>query len=450
MRQYGLWSATVIYNQIGQYKLGLQYAEQLLSTPVAARTRCFAGHSRLEALQNLNALPSDDAPIIRVIDDCVAQKELAAANFVRATLARKWAANGRRTQAIVLLQDHLAEAQATKYPRLIGEIQSLLAKLLLEEGDIAGAERHARATIALGASITNSLPLVVAYRTMYEIAEYRRNPDAALDYYRNFAEADKNYLSDVNARELAYQIVRQETRQKTQQIELLNRQNQVLQLQQRVSKQATQNTRLIATLLALLLASIGYWAYKIKRMQISFRRLAETDALTGISNRHHFTRQAEEALAYCARTGEDIGLIMFDLDNFKMINDRYGHVVGDFVLNRIAQECKSRCRKNDRFGRIGGEEFAILLIGCDLETARRMAEVCCTHLAEIDTSASGHRFTVTASFGVTSASLSGYDLTRMLSNADQMLYRSKHDGRNRVSVFAPDANPGHVTGQQFA
>jgi len=185
-------------------------------------------------------------------------------------------------------------------------------------------------------------------------------------------------------------------------------------------------------------------------MQMSFRRLAETDTLTGISNRHHFTRQAEQALAYCARSGEDVGLIMFDLDHFKAINDRYGHVTGDFVLTRVAQECKKRCRRNDRFGRIGGEEFAILLIGCDLETTARMAHVCCAHIAEVDTSESGHCFPVTASFGVTTASLSGYELTRMLSHADQMLYRSKHDGRNQVSVHSPGSTRDRVAEEQFA
>jgi diguanylate cyclase (GGDEF)-like protein len=449
-RQYGLWSATVMYNQIGQYRQGLKYAEELLAESLPPRTRCFANQARLEALQNLNSLPASDAPIFVVIDDCMAQRELAAANFVRTTLARKWSSEGKRKQAIALLQNHLGEIRRTKFPRLIGEAESLLAELLLAEDESADAERHAQATIALAPSITNSLPLVVAYRTMYQITEQRRNPEASLNYYRSFAEADKNYLSDINARELAYQIVKQETQQKNQQIELLNRQNQVLQLKQRVSRQATQNTQLLAALLAILLATIGYWAYKIKRMQMSFRRLAETDTLTGISNRHHFTRQAEDALTYCARTGEDVGMIMFDLDHFKTINDRFGHEVGDFVLKRVAQQCKRRCRKNDRFGRLGGEEFAILLIGCDLETTTRMAQACCAHIAEIDTGETGHDFLVTASFGVTTASLSGYELTRMLSNADQMLYRSKHDGRNRVSVFALETQPGRVTGEQFA
>jgi len=439
LRQHGLIVAAAIYNQIGQYRLGLYYSEQILSESAPERTRCFAGQHKLEALQNLNRLPADDAPIIQVIGQCAGNHETVVANSVRGTLARKWAAHGQRDKAISLLQKHLAEVEATRYPRLISETQSLLAELLLAKGDILGAERHAQAAIAQSAGISYSLPLVTAYKALYDIDVLRRDTDSALEHFRHYAEVDKAYLDDVKARELAYQLVRQETLQKTQQIELLNRKNEVLQLQQRVDKQATQNTQLLAVLLAVLLASIGYWAFKTKRMQMSFRRLAETDSLTGISNRRHFTRQAEELLAYCAKMGEDVGLIMFDLDNFKLVNDRYGHVAGDCVLRRVADACKSQCRKNDLFGRLGGEEFAVLLAGCDLDAATQTARACCTRVAEIDTTECGHRFPVTASFGVTSASLSGYELTRLLSHADQMLYRSKHDGRNRVSVFSADA-----------
>ena len=126
--------------------------------------------------------------------------------------------------------------------------------------------------------------------------------------------------------------MREETLQKTQQIELLHGQNQVLHLQQRVDKQAGQNTQLLVVLLTFLVAAIAYWAYKVKRVQVSLRRFAETDALTGISNRHHFTQQVGQALAQSARAGEPCALIMFDLDHFKGINDSYGHVTGDWVL----------------------------------------------------------------------------------------------------------------------
>ena len=438
LRLNGLGVAAFIYNQVGQYKLSLHYAERILEGAAPERTLCFAGQSRLESLQHLNALPPDDASITRVINRCAEQGEAAVGNFARLTLARKWNAQDQADKAIDLLRQHLAEVEATRYPRLIGEVHALLGDMLLASGDVAAAEFHARAAIAQKSGLANSPPLVVAYRTRYEIALRRDDLSGALEQYRHYAEADKAYLNDVKARELAYQIVRHETLQKTQEIELLNRRNQVLQLQQAVDKQSAQNTRLVVVLLVLLLAVLGYWAWGIKRRQSSLRRLAEMDALTGVSNRHHFTLQSEQALAACAKAGEPVALLMFDLDHFKAINDSYGHVTGDWVLTKVAETCKTFCRRIDCLGRLGGEEFAFLMLGVDLAAAIRLAEDCRVRIASIDTNESGHKFAITASFGVTTTSLAGYDLARLLAQADLSLYRAKREGRNKVRAFDGD------------
>ncbi len=439
LRQNGLGVATFIYNQVGQYELSLHYAERILSEPAPERTRCFAGQAKLESLQQLDALPDVDDLVLRVIAQCNAAGETMVANFARGTLARQWASQGQRAKAVSLLQEYLPQVEATGYPRLIGDIQSLLAELQLAQGDVANAERHATAAIAHRDSLANSPSLVAAYRTLLEIAEQRGDPIAALRHYRSFAEADKAYLNDVKARELAYQIVRHETLQKTQEIELLNRRNQVLQLQQDVDKKSAQNTRLVVVLLVMLLAVLGYWAWGIKRRQSSLRRLAEMDALTGVSNRHHFTLESEQALVACARAGEPVALLMFDLDHFKAINDSYGHVTGDWVLTRVADTCKTFCRRIDCLGRLGGEEFAFLMHGVDLASAVRLAEDCRVRIASIDTHESGHKFAITASFGVSTTAIAGYDLARLLAQADQSLYRAKREGRNRVRAFNNDA-----------
>ena len=170
-------------------------------------------------------------------------------------------------------------------------------------------------------------------------------------------------------------------------------------------------------------------------MQMAFQHLAQTDALTGISNRDYFTKHAEQALSDASKKNKLRGLIMFDLDNFKSINDHYGHSTGDWVLKQVIEACKPICRKEDCIGRIGGEEFAILLHGSDLESATLMAERFREQIAAINTSDTGHNFNATASFGVTTTLRSGYMFDSLLSHADQALYRSKHEGRNRVSIF---------------
>jgi diguanylate cyclase (GGDEF)-like protein len=436
LRQHGMVVAATLYNQIGQYKLGLQYADRILAEKAPVRTRCFAGQYRLEALQNLKALPADDESIVDVIDDCLAQHEVVVANFLRTTLARKWGGEGRRREALEMLQEHLPEAEATHYPRVIGEVNALMAELLFDEGNIPEAQRHALEVTALRDSIANTQPLVTAYKVLYRIAEVKQDPATALAFYKGYAQADKAYLNVVKARELAYQIVRQESLEKNQQIELLNRQNRLLQLQQRVDQQKAENSRLLMLLFAVFALVIAYWGYKARRLHASLRKMAQTDALTGICNRHHFTALAEQTLAHCARSGNNAALIMLDLDHFKTINDTYGHVTGDWVLKQVARVGQELCRPVDHFGRLGGEEFAILLSGCDLKAATRMAEDFRVRIGRIQSAESGFNFTTTASFGVTCSMMAAYDLDKLLSQADQMLYRAKREGRNRVMSFS--------------
>lgn len=435
LRVHGLIEAAYIHNEVGQYRLGMHYAERILEGTPRARTQCFAEYMRFDAMLNLAILPSDDGRLQSAITQCESISEGVLANSLRTILARKWAGELRRDAAITLLRKHLAEVEAARYPFLAVQFKSLLAELMLEKGDVRGAESFASETVALSGSVGNTHALVSAYETLYRIAERRRDDETALVYYRRYAEADKAYLNEVKARELAYQIVRQETLEKSQQIQRLDGQNQLLQLQRRLEAKSTQSTRLAVILLVMLLASLGYWAYRTKRTQMSFRRLAETDTLTGLCNRNHFTQRAERELAQSARNNQEAALIMFDLDHFKSVNDRYGHAAGDWVLRRVADICRGFPRRIDTVGRLGGEEFAFMMYGCNLGEAARLAEECRTRIAAIDTRETGHRFDVSASFGVVSSALAGYQLARLLSLADKMLYRSKHEGRNRVSAY---------------
>lgn len=435
IRDHGLAVAALIYEKMGQHKISLRYASEMEAGASSSRAKCFAGQFKLDALQQLGQLPAEDALVVSVITLCQGASESTVVALARSNLARKWATEGRIDNAIELLQSSMAEAEATRYPPVVGELHALLAEYLLMKNDLSGAQQHARESVSQRADSGYAWYTVSAYKTLYEVAERSNDFATALRNYQQYADADRAYLTEVRTREMAYQIVRQEMDQKTQQIGLLDQQNKVLELQQKVAAKNADNNRLLILLLLLLVGTIGYWAYRVKRMQLSLRYMAQSDALTAISNRHHFSEQAILTLSKCAQAGEDVALIMFDLDHFKSINDRFGHDVGDWVLKRVADTCKGFCRRIDTLGRLGGEEFAILLTGCDLRGGNRVAEDCRVRIASIDTLPCGHKFVVTASFGVTATSLSGYDLAKLLSHADMMLYRAKRNGRNRVGTF---------------
>ncbi|MBW8312679.1 MAG: GGDEF domain-containing protein [Rhizobium sp.] len=442
LRHNVLLVAAILVNQIGQYELGRDYSEQILSDQPDHRNRCYASHLRLESRLNLDTLDDPDEAILASAADCEAHGEVVGANLIRLHLARHWAKQDRSSSALGLLQQYLPQVKEARYPRLLAEFHSLLAERNLSLGALDAARRHAELAVESSAGIAQSMPLIVAEHVLFKVAMARGDTEAALVHHMRYAQADKAYLDEVKARELAFQLARHETSRKVQDIELLRRQNQVLQLEQEVAAQATRNTQLVVLLLAGLLGTIALWAWRTKKAQLLFRRLAETDALTGISNRMHFSRRAEEALEYCRKDGEDAGLVMFDLDEFKAINDRFGHAVGDWVLRQVADTCSAVCRKHDRFGRLGGEEFAFLLVGCDLGSSIALAQECRKRIAAIDTAPSGHVFRITASFGVAGTRNCGYDFLTLLSRADDALYRSKREGRDRVHVHGLEAVPG--------
>lgn len=164
---------------------------------------------------------------------------------------------------------------------------------------------------------------------------------------------------------------------------------------------------------------------ELREARDALRHLAETDALTGLPNRRHFLRLAEEALARAREEGRRVSLIMFDLDYFKDINDTHGHQAGDLVLCAVAR-CLERClAAGDGAGRLGGEEFGLLLPGCDPAGAIDRAEGLRRALADL--APGGHA--ITASFGVAAGDR---DVDALLALADECLYAAKRAGRNRV------------------
>lgn len=437
IKHNGVNGIAILYNQMGQFSLGRQYANEVLRDAPAPRQKCFASNIVLESDQRLGSAIADNR-FESAIEECIRANEPVAINMTRAFWAIELAEVKQYPRALTILETALPEVQATRYPRLIAGFHSVLAEIKLNLGDVKAAEEHAKATVALGEAIASSEPLVSAYKTLYQIASTREKPSVALDLYKRYAESEMAHQSDVRARELAYEIVRHETQQKNKEIVLLQRNNQVLRLQQTLERESAQKARLAMVFLMLVLAGIIFWAIQIKRHQGQLQRLAQTDTLTGLGNRHYFTKKSERALIDAARAGESAALVMFDLDHFKAINDTYGHGAGDWVLKQVGKTCSAHCRKVDYLGRIGGEEFAVLLHGLDLSTATRLAEDCRSQLAQLDTRECGYSFVVTASFGVSSTAQSGYDLSRLLSHADQMLYRAKNEGRNRVCAYTAE------------
>lgn len=162
---------------------------------------------------------------------------------------------------------------------------------------------------------------------------------------------------------------------------------------------------------------------------------ANFDALTEIFNRGALNSRGPEALKRAIVLEEDLSLVVFDIDHFKSINDRFGHDAGDYVLKTLAQSVQSHViREFDFFARYGGEEFVILLGSSDLDKAEKIAERTRLHVEGTAFQYEGQRIPVTISLGVTSLKGRTIDWQSLFKEADQALYKAKNSGRNRVQT----------------
>ncbi len=179
-----------------------------------------------------------------------------------------------------------------------------------------------------------------------------------------------------------------------------------------------------------------------QQTETELKRMATTDELTSLPNRRKFLATLEAELTRAKRYERQLSLCMLDLDHFKKINDRYGHHVGDTVLSNVAATMQSMLRETDMAGRLGGEEFGILLPDTQEEHAIILAERIRLAIEELEISHQGESLKCTASIGVASIALDAETTqsSELLSTADCCLYYAKENGRNRVSNVPAELN----------
>ncbi|OWW20903.1 GGDEF domain-containing protein [Noviherbaspirillum denitrificans] len=200
----------------------------------------------------------------------------------------------------------------------------------------------------------------------------------------------------------------------------------------------TQKAYLAALAFSVLAITLGVMMLVNERLRAKLEFIASHDQLTDAFARTAFIELLDKEVARSHRSGRPIALLMFDLDSFKSINDRFGHVTGDKVIIDFVRRTREMLRHIDSIGRYGGEEFVALLPETSLSEASAIADRVCKGIAAA-TSPGLPAYTV--SVGVASASEGTADAGSLLSRADEALYRAKENGRNRVEVDGRAARP---------
>jgi diguanylate cyclase (GGDEF)-like protein len=173
-------------------------------------------------------------------------------------------------------------------------------------------------------------------------------------------------------------------------------------------------------------------AEKLERDLSAMRQLADTDPLTGMPNRRSFMASAAAAMDYFRRYARPIGFLMVDIDSFKQINDRFGHVAGDAVICAVGQHIQSAIRASDKAARFGGVEFVVLLREAEDTAVRQLAERIRTSVEANPVSCADASISLTVSVGCAIAVQADRDVEAVMERADAALYTAKNAGRNRV------------------
>jgi diguanylate cyclase (GGDEF)-like protein len=431
-----LTNLSQMMNFAGQPDLAAKYADMAENAVPPGESACLAVWLKAAALYNGKRLKSSSPELAAAVDTCTAAREGVTTNSALLLVGSLFLDEGQPLKTTSLLDRIGPSIRINHYFPHEESAQVLLAQAYEKLGNDTDAKKAALAVVAMNSADAISDWLKEAYEVLYRVEKRQGNTVAALAYYEHFVALDKGYLNDVGVRSMAYEVSQQQQMVQNLTTESLSTQNRILRLQQSLDASTVAKGRLYIALLLVILASIGLLLFRVKRSQLRFKRMSSLDGLTGILNHQHFMSEAERLLHIQEKKLGSACLISIDLDHFKQVNDTHGHAMGDIVLQHTVAVLQEHLRPSDLFGRLGGEEFCILLAGCSssqaVVTAQRLRVAIEASPVEDD----GRIVSLSVSVGVASTDRCGYALARLCREADTALYRAKRAGRNRVVTDA--------------
>ncbi|MBL8094492.1 MAG: diguanylate cyclase [Anaerolineales bacterium] len=301
----------------------------------------------------------------------------------------------------------LARERGARYDEFLNLLN--LGKVHLGRGDESNALSTFKEALAIAEDLNDRAGQFQCHQLLAEVHESRGTPAAALAHYKRFHTLKETVFNENASKRLAgLQVIHQvETARRDAEIHYLR----TIELRNEIEER--------------------------KSAQAALEKLASLDPLTGLLNRRELHVLAEYAVAQARLTGKPLTAIVFDLDNFKSVNDTFGHATGDAALTETARFVAQNLREGELVGRYGGDEFVILLPGSGLPEGRQVAERLRTSLSHhvIATPQGDLRLTLSLGVAELDSAKGVGDLHVLLAQADQALYAAKQAGRNRVAVL---------------
>ncbi len=427
--------AMLVYRMVNQYDLSLKFTQLLINDNPSDVLLCKALSNKYRI--KLKKSEVDSSAIEDTILQCEKSGEIVYSNLMRLDwidfqLNKSSFSNQKLKSILAEVHSYEEVIINTNYTNLISIKDGLLAKIYWKMHRFDEFLHYAKMTVETSKTLGNTkqkieiLGLLVKY--YQQVNDYER----AFLHQKEKSEAEMLHFNTEQAKTMAFQTVKHNNLAKTHQIEYLNNQNKLLSLEKALTEKKSTNQKLIILFLFSLIGFMVLWGFRSRRVQNMYKHLSETDNMTGIYNRKGFKDFSEKLLLQSKKEGRPVAMAIFDLDRFKRINDKYGHLKGDWVIKKTITQCQLVQNDKITIGRIGGEEFAIVMRDSTSDELSEFVEECRLMIENIDSSATGHDFVITASFGVTSTNASGYVYSKLLSDADHAMYDAKTSGRNMV------------------
>lgn len=321
-------------------------------------------------------------------------------------LGKAYVGKKQHEQALHNLNRALDIARTYDLEQLSQTALHTLGQLYIEQNKPVLATSYFQRALDQAVKIESSLSKYRCHELLSQIYEAQGDYLQALDHYKKFHEIKESLFNEKSVGRLQFLQIYHDAEIARREAEIHQLRN--VELEQEISER--------------------------KSLEAKLYIQATTDELTSVSNRRHFLNLAEIEMKQALKQQQPLSLALIDIDEFKHINDTYGHAIGDQVLVAVAKICGEKIRDFDVFARLGGDEFVILLPNTDSEQALRVVESVHLALTRNQISLFQATLTISVSFGVATLISQNYSFENLLAVADQALYQAKEAGRNCISV----------------
>jgi len=423
----------IVYNRLGDYEQARQYFEATLRKQQAAgmlREQAITQHNLARVLENLQDWDAAQRGFEQVLALSRELRYPRGEAYALRGLASVRNARGAPAEALVLINRAASIQRDLPDERLRANLQvqrGIALRLLGRPNESLAPLNEAIEVFVRADSLAERAAAHSALAACYvDMGDWK----SAHEQQVQFHAASDGLLRRQLDQRLATLRIQFDSAAKDKENALLTREMEAADRELAAGKRMARLQAVVIVLAVLLALLAGALAWRHRRDSRTMHELAHTDELTGMSNRRRALGRASEMLS---APDAQLALMIVDIDHFKTINDELGHLVGDDILRAIAEVLRSVVREPAALGRLGGEEFVILLPGSDAASARRLAERVVSEVRALDVSRwlPGRR--VTVSIGLTLAGPQD-TVSVLLRRADEAMYRAKHSGRDRVEA----------------